>query len=129
MASENAKRKTRIVHGDKDLSSLVRALIKANDPDRVVEFLGGLLTPGERANIALRWELVKMLERGISQRDIARMLGISLCKITRGSRELKRGPEGFRTVVWAGLELDGQERGRRKLPGRPTKRKADSLTN
>jgi len=40
-----------------------------------------------------------MLEQGITQRAIATELGISLCKITRGSHELKYGPESFRKVI------------------------------
>lgn len=108
-----------------DLSNLVRVLAKVRNAGEMQEFLGGLLTPKERARIALRWELVKLLERGASQRDIARMLRVSLCKITRGSRELRVGPEGFRRIVWAGLKLDGHKRGMRKRPGRPRKNAQD----
>jgi len=52
-------------------------------------FLDALLTPSERARIALRWRLVCLLASGLPQREIAGRLGISLCKITRGSKELK----------------------------------------
>jgi TrpR family trp operon transcriptional repressor len=42
---------------------------------------------------------VKLLARGESQRAIARRLGMSLCKITRGSRELKKRNSAFRRVL------------------------------
>lgn len=61
--------------------------------------LATLLTPQEREKIVLRWKLVCLLQQGITQRAIAAKLGVSLCKITRGSRELKFGPEAFRAVV------------------------------
>jgi TrpR family trp operon transcriptional repressor len=40
-----------------------------------------------------------MLEEGITQRAIASELGVSLCKITRGSHELKYGPLAFRKAI------------------------------
>ncbi|UCG62304.1 MAG: transcriptional regulator [Candidatus Zixiibacteriota bacterium] len=48
-----------------------------------------IFTPAEIRDVALRWRLMKMLHRGVPQREIAAKLGISLCKITRGSRVLK----------------------------------------
>ena len=65
----------------------------------VDDVLAALLTPREREKIALRWKLVRMLEAGLTQRAIAEQLGVSLCKITRGSRELKTGRAGFRRIV------------------------------
>lgn len=67
--------------------------------DKLHEVFSALLTPREREKIALRWKLVCMLEQGITQRAIASELGISLCKITRGSHELKYGPEAFRKAI------------------------------
>lgn len=53
-------------------------------------FLGELLTPAELHDLVLRWELMELLEQGVSQRQIAARLGVSLCKITRGAKILKR---------------------------------------
>ena len=53
-------------------------------------FLEEILTPAERKDLALRWELMRMLMDGISQRQIAEELGVSLCKITRGAKILKQ---------------------------------------
>ena len=44
----------------------------------------------ELKDIGSRWELVKRLDEGESQRKIAKDLHLSLCKITRGSKELKK---------------------------------------
>jgi len=58
-----------------------------------------LLTRNELKEIAGRWQLVKLLEKGISQRKIAHELGMSLCKITRGSKELKKKNSAFKRVL------------------------------
>jgi len=57
--------------------------------DQMKSFLEEILTPAERDDLALRWQLMKMLQDGMSQRQIASELGISLCKITRGAKILK----------------------------------------
>ena len=62
-------------------------------------FLESILTPRELEEICGRWELVKLLDRGISQRQISKKLGMSLCKITRGSRELKKRDSAFKKVL------------------------------
>jgi TrpR family trp operon transcriptional repressor len=69
------------------------------DPARMDRFLGEILTDAERHDLALRWELMKMLESGMSQREVAAKLGISLCKITRGSRVLKKRGSVCRTLI------------------------------
>ena len=76
-----------------------RMLARLNDPELIDGFLRGILTPRELEDLSSRWELVKRLHRGDSQRTIARDLGVSLCKITRGSRELKAPNSALRAVV------------------------------
>jgi TrpR family trp operon transcriptional repressor len=82
-----------------NLGELAQALAETNDRDLIEAFLRGLLTPAETADIAARWALVKELDNKVSQREIARDLGISLCKITRGSRELKKPDSPFRRML------------------------------
>ena len=72
------------------LKELAAVLADTRAPVAMRDLLEALLTPRERARLALRWRLVCLLVAGVHQRLIARQLGISLCNITRGSRELKR---------------------------------------
>ena len=72
------------------LGELAAVLADTHEPSAMRDLLEALLTPRERARLALRWRLVCLLTAGVHQRSIARQLGISLCNITRGSRELKR---------------------------------------
>jgi TrpR family trp operon transcriptional repressor len=82
-----------------NIAELARILAKTNDQDLIEDFFRCLLTPAEIADIAARWALVKSLDQKIPQREIAKTLGLSLCKITRGSRELKKPHSAFRRML------------------------------
>ena len=82
----------------KSFDKLAAVLTVISDPADMRDLLDALLTPKERARLMLRWQLVCRLEAGEHQRAIARALHISLCKITRGSRELKQRRR-FRRIV------------------------------
>jgi TrpR family trp operon transcriptional repressor len=81
------------------LGEIADALSAIGDAALVRRFLESILTPREREEIAGRWDLVKLLNRGESQRKVAERLGMSLCKITRGSRELKKKDSAFKAVL------------------------------
>ncbi len=83
----------------KAMRQLAQVLADMHSTDEIYDVLYAILTEPERKKIALRWELVRLLEEGMSQRAVAGALGVSLCKITRGSRELKYGPPGFRKAI------------------------------
>lgn len=83
------------------------ALVLANTSDEkaISEFLKSLLTESEIREVSSRWELVKLLDQGMSQRKISDKLGLSLCKITRGSKELKKNPSFFKQMLEKFKEL------------------------
>ena len=82
-----------------NLTELSEALSKAHDQLLIEDFLYCLLTPAEIADICGRWALVKALRKKVPQREIAKELGVSLCKITRGSRELKKENSAFLRIL------------------------------
>jgi TrpR family trp operon transcriptional repressor len=82
-----------------NLTELAGTLAKTGDYALIESFLRCLLTPAETADIAARWALVKALDKKIPQREIAKTLGLSLCKITRGSRELKKNGSAFQRIL------------------------------
>jgi len=86
---------------DENLSELALALSVTKDAELIKDFLRRLLTPAEAADIAARWALVKALEMKIPQREIAKTLGLSLCKITRGSKEMKNPSQAFQKMLAA----------------------------
>ncbi len=82
-----------------NLQEMSRVLSAAHDPQLVEDFLYSLLTKAEADEIAKRWALVKRIAQGVPQRAIAAELGLSLCKITRGSRELKKEKSAFKSML------------------------------
>lgn len=69
---------------------LIDVFTKISDPHEMRAFIEEILTPKEIQDLALRWKLLQELDKGKTQRSIASQYGISLCKITRGSKILKR---------------------------------------
>ena len=84
---------------DENLKEMSKTLSRVKDSALIEDFLRCLLTQAEIADIAGRWALVKALQQNKSQREIAKDLGVSLCKITRGSRELKKPDSAFTRIM------------------------------
>lgn len=76
----------------KDLYALFSSI---NGEKEAKMLLEDMLTPQELASLAERWQLIQELHKGTPQRTIANKLGISISKITRGSRMLQYGSGGF----------------------------------
>jgi TrpR family trp operon transcriptional repressor len=72
------------------MEDICSVLCSMRDTDQMRRFLEEIMTPAERKDLALRWELMRMLMDGVPQRQIAEELGVSLCKITRGAKILKQ---------------------------------------
>ena len=81
------------------LEELSLALARCSDQEQTRAFLESLLTPNELQEVSTRWALVRLIDDGMSQRNIARALGLSLCKITRGSKQLKMEDSPFRSMI------------------------------
>ena len=94
------KQKTEISAEQKNaLTEICTILSQNNSPDFILNFFNCLFTPSEMKNIATRWILVQEIDKGTTQREIAKKLHVSLCRITRGSRELKKDESAFRKLL------------------------------
>lgn len=60
--------------------------------------LEDLLTPAEIADIAERWNIVQLLLEETPQREVNRLTGVSISKITRASHVLTEAGQGFRLL-------------------------------
>jgi Trp operon repressor len=99
-----------------NITEMSRALAGA-DPQLIEDFLYCLFTPSEADEIAKRWALVKEIATGRPQREIAKDLGLSLCKITRGSRELKKENSAWKRVLArSGIEVSESFAKRHPVP-------------
>ncbi len=70
-------------------NELLNTFTSITDKNEMKKFLEEILTDKERNSLTLRWQLMKDLNSGKSQREIANDYHMSLCKITRGSKILK----------------------------------------
>jgi TrpR family trp operon transcriptional repressor len=77
---------------EQDLYNVFAAV---NSPKEAKVLLEDILTPSELESMVMRWQIVKGLHKGETQRNLAKRLGISISKITRGSRMLQYGSGGF----------------------------------
>ena len=85
--------------GEKEIQDVAALFAGVTTPQEMRRLLDEILTPAELRDLALRWRLVQRLHAGVPQRRIATELGISLCKITRGSRILKQPQGVIRSVL------------------------------
>lgn len=77
----------------------ISKIIATADEELVHDFISCLFTPAELKDIANRWLIVKEIDKGTTQREIAKKFRMSLCKITRGSKELNKPGSAFRKVL------------------------------
>ncbi|MBR1640583.1 MAG: transcriptional regulator [Treponema sp.] len=81
------------------IQELSKLMIKSGDEKFLCDFLVCLLSKPELKSIASRWLLVKDIDAGVTQREIAKKYAMSLCKITRGSKELNKPDSAFRKML------------------------------
>jgi TrpR family trp operon transcriptional repressor len=84
---------------NENLNEIAAVLAETSDKTLIADFFTDILTPAERADIAARWALIKALNKKTPQRTIAKELGVSLCKITRGSKELQKPASAFSRML------------------------------
>lgn len=73
------------------LDQLITILLAIKTKDEMNDFLEGLLTPKELAELPQRIQIVKQLLQNVPQHKIAANLRVGVATVSRGSRELKRG--------------------------------------
>ena len=71
-----------------DIKELANILSKMSEKDILV-FLHEILTESEISDLSKRWRILKLLSCDFTQREVAKELGVSLCKVTRGAKILK----------------------------------------
>jgi TrpR family trp operon transcriptional repressor len=71
------------------LNELLDHLLEMQERDSLEQALRDLLTPAELAEVCNRLQILRMLEAGVPQREIAKQLGVGIATVTRGARALK----------------------------------------
>lgn len=76
---------------NKQLNELIELLLSIKNKQEMENFLLGIFTPKELAEIPTRLRIVKMLKKGFPQHKIAENLGVGIATVTRGSKEIQLG--------------------------------------
>lgn len=79
--------------------ALCRALISLKNAEECRNFLRDLCTPAELQALVDRWQVVELLENGLTYRRINELTGVSVTTIGRVARFLADGFGGYRTAV------------------------------
>lgn len=75
------------------------ALLSKMSQKEINNFLHEILTDSEISDLSKRWRILKLLDRNFTQRDVAKELGVSLCKVTRGAKILKNSNAITRKMI------------------------------
>ena len=74
---------------DNNIMQICEAINEMKTSEEVYNFLFEVLTDAEIDALSKRWCILSMLHNGVTQREIAKELHVSLCKITRGAAILR----------------------------------------
>jgi TrpR family transcriptional regulator, trp operon repressor len=67
---------------------LVDFLLQAKDRRAMGNRLRALLTPSELHDIPNRLKITRLLKQGLTQREIAKQLGVGIATVSRGSKAM-----------------------------------------
>lgn len=82
-----------------DVEHLLDALVALDDPDEVYDFLVDVCTIRELQDMSQRLVVAHMLDKGTSYIDIQKDTGASATTISRVSKALNYGADGYANVL------------------------------
>ena len=80
-------------------NALFRAVVSLRTTDECRNFFRDLCTPAELQAFVDRWQVVELLEQGLTYRKIHDLTGVSVTTIGRVARFLTDGFGGYRTAI------------------------------
>jgi TrpR-related protein YerC/YecD len=80
-------------------NALFRAIISLRTETECRNFFRDLCTPAELQALVDRWQVVELLEQGLTYRKIHDLTGVSVTTIGRVARFLADGFGGYRTAI------------------------------
>lgn len=72
-------------------SDLVKVFLSFKNKHEVVLFLNAFLSPMEKEEFTKRWQIMKGLFEGETQREVKDEIAVSIATVTRAAREVKYG--------------------------------------
>lgn len=84
---------------DKAANSMLAAIVTLKTPKEVGQFLSDLCTPAELEAMFDRWQVVLLLGKGLSYREISQQTGVSVTTIGRVARFKDMGEGGYQIAL------------------------------
>ena len=84
---------------NKDSDSLFRAILSLESLSQAHSFFRDLLTEEEIVEFTRRFQVAKLLDKGVPYSQIEKQTGMSSTTIARVSKWLNSGKNGYKTVI------------------------------
>jgi len=81
------------------LKKLAKALLSIKEEKDMQNFLRDSCSLEELEELSSRWEVVLLLDKGVSYREIAKKTGVSTTTVTRIAHWLNHGEGGYKAVL------------------------------
>lgn len=78
---------------------LFEAILKLKTSEEVAAFCRDLMTLDEIDEFAGRFSVAALLYQGRTQREVSKLTGVSIATVTRVNQWLRRGMNGYKTVL------------------------------
>lgn len=91
--------KKNIDWNQKKNDQLFEGILALKNKDECARFFRDLCTMEEMADMSDRWQMVKMIIKGDSYREIARKLKVSTTTVARVAHWLNYGQGGYKLIV------------------------------
>jgi len=84
---------------NKKTNNLFKAILSLKSTKEAEKFFRDLCTVEELKEMSERWEMVQMLDQGVSYRKIAEKLGVSTTTVSRVALWLNNGEGGYKLTL------------------------------
>lgn len=82
-----------------DTAALFQAVLSLQSVDEAAAFFRDLCTLKELADLSHRWAVARLLDQGLSYRDISERTGASTATVTRINQWRQHGAGGYRLAL------------------------------
>ena len=83
----------------REVKELFKAVADIKTPEECRKFMRDLCTIAEIQAMAERWQVAKLLQKGLPYREIAKKTGASTATVTRVAQWLNHGEGGYEILL------------------------------
>ncbi len=82
-----------------EAEALIEAFLALRTSEEAARFLRDLCTHKELSDLSHRWTVARLIDEGLSYREISELTGASTATITRVGQWLRHGEGGYRLIL------------------------------